>query len=107
MELDSCMGGSLAPRISTRFSVNSVGFGKYCAYYPANCLDLGSINQLIVSVLSDKGICVIHIVIRSGHAWASESMFVISRCPSVTEILLHIHASFHDITCAEYITIWY
>jgi len=92
---------------STHFSKNSVGFGKYCVQYPAKCLDLGSVSELIVSVLSDKGICVIHIVIRSGHTWASESMFVISRCPAVTGILHHIHASFHDITCAEYITTWY
>lgn len=92
---------------STHFSVNSVGLGKCCAHYPAKCFDLGSVSQLIVSVLSDKGICMIHIVIHSGHTWASESIFVISRCPAVTDILHHIHASFHCITCAEYVTTWY
>jgi len=52
---------------STHFSVNAVGFGKCCAHYPAKCLDLGSVSQLFMSVLSEKDICMIHIVIGSGH----------------------------------------
>jgi hypothetical protein len=70
------MGGFWHPE-STHFSVNSVGFGKCCAHYPMKCLDLGSVSQLIVSVLSDKDICMIHIVIHSGHTWASVGVLLL------------------------------
>jgi len=76
----------------TSFS-NPVGHGQCCAHYQWNIQLLGTVSQLNVSVLSDKGIGISHIFRSGGHALVCRSLSSTSVLP-ILKALHHIHICF-------------